>query len=57
MPEPIFRKDYRPSSHLILTTELDFNLGDRETIVSSRIVFYKNPVVSNTVEELFLNGE
>ena len=57
MPEPIFRKDYRPSSHLILTTELDFNLGDRETIVSSRIVFYKNPVVTNSVEELFLNGE
>ena len=57
MPEPIFRKDYRPSSHLILTTELDFNLGDKETIVSSRIVFYKNPVVSNSVNELFLNGE
>ena len=57
MPEPIFRKDYRPSSHLILTTELDFNLGDRETIVSSRIVFYKNPVVTNSVNELFLNGE
>ncbi|MDC3400345.1 aminopeptidase N [bacterium] len=57
MPEPIFRKDYRPSSHLIHTTELDFNLGDRETIVSSRIVFYKNPVVTNKVEELFLNGE
>ncbi|MDB4847233.1 aminopeptidase N [Candidatus Pseudothioglobus singularis] len=57
MPEPIFRKDYRPSSHLILTTELDFNLGDRETIVSSSIVFYKNPVVTNIVEELFLNGE
>ena len=57
MPEPIFRKDYRPSSHLILTTELDFNLGDRETTVSSRIVFYKNPVVTNKVEELFLNGE
>jgi aminopeptidase N len=57
MPEPIFRKDYRPSSHLILTTELDFNLGDRGTIVSSRIVFYKNPIVTDAVDELFLNGE
>ena len=57
MPQPIFRKDYEPSSHLIKTTELDFNLGDHETIVSSRIVFYKNPLFTKTVDELFLNGE
>ena len=57
MPQPIFRKDYEPSSHLIKTTELDFNLGDHETIVSSRIVFYKNPLITKTVDELFLNGE
>ena len=57
MPQPIYRKDYKPSSHLIKTTELDFNLGDDETIVSSRIVFYKNPLVSKSVDELFLNGE
>ena len=57
MPQPIFRKDYEPSSHLIKTTELDFNLGDHETIVSSRIVFYKNPLFIKTVDELFLNGE
>ena len=57
MPQPIFRKDYEPSSHLIKTTELDFNLGNHETIVSSRIVFYKNPLVTKTVDELFLNGE
>lgn len=57
MPEPIYRKDYRPSSHLIKSTELDFNLGDSETVVSSRITFYKNPLVNNEVDELFLNGE
>ena len=57
MPQPIFRKDYEPSSHLIKTTELDFNLGDHETIVSSRIIFYKNPLFTKTVDELFLNGE
>ena len=57
MPQPIFRKDYEPSSHLIKTTELDFNLGDHETIVSSSIVFYKNPLFKKTVDELFLNGE
>ncbi|MBT3854482.1 MAG: aminopeptidase N, partial [Thiotrichales bacterium] len=57
MPESIYRKDYRPSSHLIKSTELDFDLGDSETIVSSRIIFNKNPVVNNSVDELFLNGE
>ena len=57
MPQPIFRKDYEQSSHLIKTTELDFNLGDHETIVSSRIIFYKNPIFTKTVDELFLNGE
>ena len=57
MPQPIFRKDYEPSSHLIKTTDLDFNLGDEETIVTSRIVFFKNPLVSKSVDDLFLNGE
>ena len=57
MPQPIFRKDYEPSSHLIKTTELDFNIRDHVTIVSSRIVFYKNPLFTKTVDELFLNGE
>ena len=42
-PQPIYRKDYTPSSHLIRTTELKFELKDDETIVSSRISFYKNP--------------
>ena len=57
MPEPIYRKDYRPSSHLIKSTELDFDLGDTETVVSSRITFYKNPLLNNESDELFLNGE
>ena len=57
MPQPIFREDYEPSTHLIKTTELDFNLGDDETIVESKIVFYKNPLVTSSVDELFLNGE
>ena len=57
MPQPIYRKDYEPSSHLIKTTELDFNLGDEGTVVCSRIVFYKNPLVTKPVDDLFLNGE
>jgi len=57
MPEPIYRKDYTPSSHLIKTTELDFKLKDDETIVTSRISFYKNPDAKKKAKELFLNGE
>ncbi len=57
MPQPIYREDYEPSTHLIKTTELDFNLGDDETIVESKIVFYKNPLVTSSVDVLFLNGE
>ena len=56
-PQTIYRKDYKPSSHLIKTTELEFELKDDETIVSSRISFYKNPKVSKSPKELFLNGD
>jgi len=42
MPQPIYREDYEPSTHLIKTTELDFNLGDDETIVELQITFIKN---------------
>ena len=42
---------------MIKTTELEFELKDDETIVSSRISFFKNPKVSKTPKELFLNGE
>ena len=57
MPKVIYRKDYKPSSHLIKSTELVFNLTDSETIVSSRIIFYKNSLVDTKVSKLFLNGE
>ena len=42
---------------MIRTTELEFELKDDETIVSSRISFYRNPKVIKKPKELFLNGE
>ena len=42
---------------MIETTELSFELKDNETIVSSRILFYKNPKYESQTRELFLNGE
>ncbi|MEO1945361.1 MAG: aminopeptidase N, partial [Candidatus Thioglobus sp.] len=57
-PKPIYRKDYLPSPYLISTTELNFELFDDQTIVTSRIVFYKNKEVkgSGVHNSLFLNG-
>ncbi len=57
-PKPIYRKDYLPSPYLISTTELNFELFDDQTIVTSRIVFYKNEEVkgSGAHNSLFLNG-
>ena len=54
--KPIYRKDYKPSTYLIHTTELSFNFQDNETIVSSKIDFYQNPKLTNPAFELFLNG-
>ncbi len=57
-PQPIYRKDYEPSAYLIHTTELHFQLGENETIVSSKIDFYKNPNWNTSPFpcQLLLNG-
>lgn len=36
-PQPIYRKDYRPSDYLIDTVELCFDIQNTETIVSSKL--------------------
>ncbi|WXT99990.1 MAG: Aminopeptidase N [Catillopecten margaritatus gill symbiont] len=55
-PQLVYRKDYEPSAYLIHTTDLSFDLGETETIVSSKINFYQNPAVENPTTELFLDG-
>lgn len=58
-PQPILRKDYQPSEYLISTTELNFKLSELETIVTSRVAYYKNTLTNNNSDErskLFLNG-
>ena len=55
-PQPIYRKDYQPSAYLIHTTELSFELFEHETLVSSKVHYYRNPAVKNTNDMLFLNG-
>ena len=55
-PQPIYRKDYKPSPYLIHTTELSFDLSEHGTTVTSKIDFYQNIQLTNPVSELFLNG-
>ncbi|BBB22513.1 aminopeptidase N [Abyssogena phaseoliformis symbiont OG214] len=55
-PQPIYRKDYTPSEYLIHTTELEFDLTETQTIVTSKISFYKNPKSSKKTNVLFLDG-
>ncbi|BBB23583.1 aminopeptidase N [Isorropodon fossajaponicum endosymbiont JTNG4] len=55
-PQPIYRKDYTPSEYLIRTTELEFDLTETQTIVTSKISFYKNPKSSKKTNSLFLDG-
>ncbi len=55
-PQPIYRKDYTPSEYLIRTTELEFNLTETQTIVTSKISFYKNPKTTKKTNTLFLDG-
>ncbi|MDP6104199.1 MAG: aminopeptidase N, partial [Gammaproteobacteria bacterium] len=58
-PKPVYRKDYQLSKYLIKTTELVFELLEHETIVSSKISFYKNKEASglqSRENRLFLNG-
>lgn len=55
-PQPIYRKDYTPSEYLIRTTELEFDLTETHTIVTSKISFYKNPKSSKKTNTLFLDG-
>ncbi|ABL02199.1 aminopeptidase N [Candidatus Ruthia magnifica str. Cm (Calyptogena magnifica)] len=54
--QPIYRKDYTLSEYLIHTTELEFDLTETQTIVTSKISFYKNPKSNKKTNILFLDG-
>ncbi len=56
MPQPIYRKDYQPSSYLVRTTDLSFDLSEEETLVVSKVHYYRNSASSHKDNSLFLNG-
>lgn len=57
-PGEKFRKDYKPTSYLVKSIHLDFNLGVEDTKVKSRLHVKPNHSATNgSAPEMFLNGE
>jgi aminopeptidase N len=49
--------DYRPPVFLVDTVELDFDIGDTQTRVTSRLAVRRNPASAERQGPLVLNGE
>ena len=43
-PKPIRLEDYKPATHLIPEAHLIFDLHDSRTVVTSRMLFEKEPL-------------
>ena len=57
-PVEKFQKDYKPTSYLVESIHLDFNLGVEDTKVKSRLHVKPNQSATNgSAPEMFLNGE
>ena len=56
-PNTIYLKDYTPPEFLIDRTELSFELGETETLVSARLTIRKNPESEGMGSEIHLDGE
>ena len=55
-PQPVYRKDYRPTPYLVDNVELDFNLGEGTTRVASKLAVKPNPS-QPAGQPMELNGE
>ncbi len=56
-PKTIYLKDYQPPPFLIEHTELDFDLRERDTRVTSRLSLRRNPAHPDPNAALRLDGE
>jgi aminopeptidase N len=56
-PKPTLLAEYRPPDFLIDTVELNFTLGEEETLVESRLKLRRNPVAGTPKAPLRLDGE
>jgi aminopeptidase N len=56
-PKPTLLSEYRPPDFLIDTVELNFTLGEEETLVESRLKLGRNPTAGTPKAPLRLDGE
>ncbi|MEH6628657.1 MAG: aminopeptidase N [Motiliproteus sp.] len=56
-PQAIHLKDYRVPAFLIDNTELHFELGDKATLVKSKLSIRRNPACTQTDPALELDGD
>ena len=56
-PQAVHRLDYRPPDYYIDTVDLDFSLGEDETIVGARLGLRRNPDLEGDAPPLVLSGE
>ncbi len=56
-PQTIYLKDYQPPQFLIPNIDLDFQLFDKETIVTAKMLFRRNPKSKDPSTSLFLDGK
>jgi len=56
-PKTIFLKDYEPPSYLVHSIDLYIDLDDTKTLVTAKQIISRNPEVTGSSSEFFLNGE
>src|SRR5579883_778831 len=56
-PEPTLLAKYRPPDFVIDNVELSFSLGEKETLVESRLKLRRNPAAGTAKAPLCLDGE
>lgn len=57
-PTEIFRKDYQPLPFTVATVNMDFNIQDSKTVVTTELTLMTNPAAANVEsKELVLDGD
>ena len=56
-PVEIFRNEYKPLDMIVSKINMDFNIMEGKTIVSSEMFVEKNPALDKPGSELVLDGD
>ena len=56
-PQTTYLKDYQPPSFLVTSIELEIDIEDNWTVVTSTVIGHRNPKSTVANEPLVLNGE